>query len=105
MAIIFTKENFQKEVLESEMPVLVDFWATWCAPCRALGPIIEEIAQEFEGKFKIGKLNVDENEEIAQAYQIFSVPTLIIFKQGQKIDERVGALPKQAIVDWLKKYL
>jgi thioredoxin 1 len=105
MAIIFTKENFQKEVLESEMPVLVDFWATWCAPCRALGPIIEEIAQEFEGKFKIGKLNVDENEEIAQAYQIFSVPTLIIFKQGQKIDEKVGALPKQAIVDWLKKYL
>jgi thioredoxin 1 len=105
MAIIFTKENFQKEVLESEMPVLVDFWATWCAPCRALGPIIEEIAQEFEGKFKIGKLNVDENEEIAQAYQIFSVPTLIIFKQGQKIDEKIGALPKQDIVDWLKKYL
>lgn len=83
MALEFNDENFQKEVLESDKPVLVDFWAPWCGPCQMMGPIIEDLAREVEGKFKVGKLNVDESPQTAQKYGIMSIPSMIIFKDGQ----------------------
>lgn len=97
MEIILTGDNFQKEVLESELPVLVDFWAEWCAPCLMVGPIVEEIAQEYSGRLKVGKLNVDENQNLAAKYGIRGIPTLLIFKNGQIIEQIVGALPKEAL--------
>lgn len=97
MEIILTEDNFQKEVLESELPVLVDFWAEWCAPCRMVGPIVEEIAQEYSGRLRVGKLNVDENQNLAAKYGIRGIPTLLIFKEGKVIEQIVGALPKEAL--------
>ncbi|MBB2181281.1 thioredoxin [Lachnospiraceae bacterium MD1] len=99
MAIQFTDANFQKEVLESDIPVLVDFYADWCGPCKMVAPIITELAEEYKGVFKIGKLNVDENSETAAKYRVMSIPTLIIFKNGEAIDSMVGALPKKALQD------
>ena len=95
--IVLNEENFQKEVLESDIPVLVDFWAEWCAPCRMVSPIVEEIAQEYSGRLKVGKLNVDENQNLVAKYSIRGIPTLLIFKDGQIIEEIVGALPKKAL--------
>jgi len=96
MGIIhFTDDNFKKEVLESSLPVLVDFWATWCGPCKVIAPIVEELAKEYEGKIKIGKLNVDENSRSATSYGIMSIPTLIFFKSGKIMDQVTGALSKQ----------
>ena len=103
--ITLTDQNFQKEVLNSEGLVLVDFWSPTCPPCLMLAPIIEEIAKEFEGKAKIGKLNVFENQETADKYQIFSIPTIIIFKNGKEIERAVGLRPKQVIVDKLNSLL
>ncbi len=97
MEVTLTAENFQKEVLEFELPVLVDFWAEWCAPCLMIAPTIEEIAQEYSGRLKVGKLNVDENPTIAAKYNIQSIPTLLIFKEGKVIEQIVGALPKEAL--------
>lgn len=97
MEIILTEENFQKEVLESDIPVLVDFWAEWCAPCLMIAPAIEEIAQEYSGRLKVGKLNVDENPALATKYSIQSVPTLIIFRGGEIAERITGALPKKAL--------
>lgn len=91
----FTDDNFKKEVLQSNLPVLVDFWATWCMPCKAIAPIVEELAKEYEGKIKIGKLNVDENSRSAASYGIMSIPTLIFFKGGKIMDQVTGALSKQ----------
>ena len=104
----FTNKNFQKEVLESKVPVLVDFWASWCGPCRMMAPIIEELEKEFKGKeVKIGKLNVDENEKIAQQYHIMSIPTIIIFKNGKPVEQMVGVRGKEELAkkieDLLKK--
>ena len=88
--ITITKENFEKEVLKSDIPVLVDFWATWCGPCRMLAPIIEEIAEDYDGKVKVGKINVDEEEELAVKFGISSIPTVLLFKNGEITDKSIG---------------
>ncbi len=90
MAMQFTDQNFEAEVLKSDKPVLVDFWAVWCGPCQMMGPIIEELAKEVGDKYKVGKLNVDENRETASKYGIMSIPTLIIFKDGKAVKQFVG---------------
>jgi thioredoxin 1 len=103
--VTLTDQNFSTEVLQSQEPVLVDFWAPWCGPCRIVGPIVEEIAQEFTGKVKVGKLNVDENSATAQKYGVMSIPTLAIFKNGEVVDQLIGAHPKEAIAEHLEKVL
>lgn len=101
MAVITgTKENFQKEVIESSVPVLIDFWASWCGPCRMVGPIVEEIARE-RSDIKVCKVNVDEQPELASAFRIMSIPTLVVMKNGKVTDQAVGARPKQAILAML----
>ncbi len=90
--------NFEDEVIKSEMPVLVDFWAEWCAPCRMVAPVLEELAQEYAGRVKVAKLNVDANRETAARYDIMSIPTVILFKDGQVAKQVVGALPKESLV-------
>jgi thioredoxin 1 len=90
----FTDENFKKEVLESPTPVLVDFWATWCGPCRMVAPVIEEMAKEYAGKIKVGKVDVDSNSQTATQYGIMSIPTIMVFKNGKVMDQVVGALSK-----------
>jgi len=92
-----TDANFKEKVLESDLPVLVDFWASWCVPCRMVGPIVEELATEYAGKAVVGKLDVDANPETAQNYGISSIPSLMMFKGGQKVDEVIGAVPKGKI--------
>ena len=99
--ITLTKDNFEQEVLNSELPVLVDFWATWCAPCRMLAPIVEEIAAENEGKVKVGKVNVDEEGELAMRYQVSSIPTLLLFENGQLQNKSVGYRPKEELLELL----
>jgi thioredoxin 1 len=101
--VTLTDSNFKTEVLESQEPVLIDFWAVWCGPCRAIAPAVEEIAKEFKGKAKVGKLNVDENQEVAGRYGIRSIPTLLVFKGGKVVDQVIGAVPKSKLVDALNK--
>ena len=100
-----TDTNFEQEVLNSDIPVLVDFWAPWCGPCRMVSPLVDEIAEELTGKLKVVKVNTDENQEIAVKYGIRSIPTLGIFKDGQIVDGVIGAVPKQAIKDKLLPHL
>lgn len=100
-----TKDNFDKEVLQSDKPVLVDFWAAWCGPCRMVAPIIEQVAEEFQGKVKVAKINVDEQSELAQQYRIMSIPTLIVFKDGKIAESVVGAKSKNDLSNMLNKYI
>jgi len=100
-----TDETFKQEVLESEVPVLVDFWAPWCGPCRMVAPIVDEIASQYEGKVKVVKVNTDENPSVASQYGIRSIPTLMIFKGGQRVDMVVGAVPKTTLANTLEKYV
>jgi len=90
-----TDGNFQDEVLDAELPVVIDFWAPWCGPCRAIAPLIEQLAERYDGKVKVGKLNVDDNPEVAQKYRITGIPSLIAFKDGEVVDQLVGANPKR----------
>lgn len=100
-----TDDAFEKEVLQSDVPVLIDFWAAWCGPCRMIAPIVEEMSEEYDGKAKICKLDVDNNQQTAMNYGIRSIPTILIFKGGEVVDSIVGAVPKQQIVDRLSNHL
>ena len=95
--VTITDDNFEEEVSSSEKPVLVDYWATWCGPCKMVGPIVEEIAAEFEGKLKVGKLDVDQNGDLSLSYNIRGIPALLIFHKGKPVDQIVGAVPKSII--------
>lgn len=105
MEVTLNQSNFGTEVLESDKPVLVDFWAVWCGPCRVISPIVEELAKEYEGKVKVGKLNVDENNQLAMQYGVMSIPTLKFFKGGKVVGEVIGAAPKAALEAELKKHI
>jgi len=105
MIQIKTAEEFQKEVLEAKVPVVVDFWAAWCAPCKMLAPVMEELAAEYEGKAKIIKVNVDEASDLARSYEIMSIPTLLFFKEGKIVDTNIGASPKPVIAEKLNNLL
>jgi thioredoxin 1 len=100
-----TDDAFEKEVLQSDVPVLIDFWAAWCGPCRMIAPIVEEMSEEYDGKAKICKLDVDNNQKTAMNYGIRSIPTILIFKGGEVVDSIVGAVPKQQIVERLSNHL
>jgi len=105
MALEFTDANFKAEVLNSEVPVVVDFWAEWCGPCRMVGPVIEELATDFNGQAKVGKVNVDNNRAISMKYGIRNIPTVLFFKGGEVVDKQVGAASKSAYEDKLKGQL
>jgi thioredoxin 1 len=95
--VVLEGESFESEVLQSSLPVVVDFWAEWCGPCKMIAPVLEEVAAEYEGRVKVGKLNVDENRQTALQFGIRSIPTILFFKEGQKVDQLIGAVPKKAL--------
>ena len=105
MALEFTDSNFEALALKSDKPVIVDFWAEWCGPCKMIGPAVEEIAKEYDGKAVVGKLNVDENPQVASKYGIRSIPTILYIKNGEVVDKQVGAVAKNLIVQKLQAQL
>ena len=100
--LTITKENFESQVLQSDKPVLIDFWASWCGPCRMLAPTIEQIAKEYQGQFVVGKINVDEQPELSSEFGIMSIPTLMVFKEGKVVATQMGVQPKPVIEQLLK---
>jgi thioredoxin 1 len=104
-SIEISETNFEREVLKESLPVLVDFWAVWCGPCKMVAPIVEELSTEYAGKIKIAKVDVDSNQHIAMQYGIRSIPTLLLFKQGKVVEQIVGAAPKKALIEKLAKHL
>ena len=106
MSLVFTDQNFNEEVLGSDVPVLVDFWAPWCGPCQMMGPIMEELSKEYEGKaIKIGKCNVDESSDIAAQYNIMSIPAFMVFKGGEMVDQMTGGVQKDKLKELIEKYI
>lgn len=105
MATVLNESNFESEVLQSTVPVVVDFWAPWCGPCRSMAPIIDDLAKEFEGKVKVGKVNVDENQTLAGTYSVMSIPTLIFFKDGKTEGQLVGYNSKASLVKKIESML
>lgn len=103
--LTLTDANFDRDVLQSELPVLVDFWATWCAPCKAISPLIDSVANEYTGKIKVGKVNVDDNQSTPGKYGVRGIPTLILFKDGKVVDQVVGAVPKSQLDALIAKAL
>lgn len=99
--LTITNENFEQEVLKSDKPVIVDFWAAWCGPCKMLSPVVDQLAEELEG-VKIGKINIDEQMELAEKYNVSSIPCVVAFKNGEEVNRSVGLVPKQKLVDLLK---
>ena len=102
MTVEITKDNFEEVVLKNDLPVLVDFWATWCGPCKMIGPIVEELSEELAGKAVFGKLNVDNQPELAMQFQVMSIPTLVVMKNGQIVNKSTGARPKAQILAMLE---
>ena len=105
MELEITKETFENEVINSDKPVLVDFWATWCGPCKMVAPVIEALAEEYSGKIKVGKVNVDEQGELAMQYKIVSIPTVLIFKDGEVAEKLIGAHSQDEYEDIIDKYV
>ncbi len=103
MSVSVTDQNFQTEVLNSAVPVVVDFWAEWCGPCKMMSPIVDEISNEFSGQVKVVKINIDENPNIPTQYGIRGIPTFIVFKNGQAVETKVGGMSKSQLSDWVKK--
>ncbi len=100
-----TDTNFQNEVLKSDKPVLLDFWAEWCGPCKMIAPVVDELANEYDGKLKVGKVDVDSNQQTSMQYGVRSIPTLLIFKGGRVVDQLVGAVPKKVLAEKITKHL
>ena len=105
MEVQLKDDNFKEEVLDSTIPVLVDFWASWCMPCKMVAPTVEAIAKEYSGKLKVGKLNVDEAPKTASTYGVMSIPTLAVFKGGKMVDKMIGAVSKEAIIHKIEPYI
>jgi len=103
--IDITKDNFEQEVLKSDQPVLLDLWAAWCGPCRMVSPIVDEIAQEYDGKLKVGKIDVDAEQELATAFQVQSIPMILVMKDGEVVSGALGARPKAALLNELSDYI
>lgn len=100
--ITITSKNFEQEVAKSDVPVLLDFWASWCGPCQMVSPIVDEVADEVQGKAKVGKINVDEEQELAQAFNVMSIPTLVVINNGKLVNQAVGVRSKEEILDMIK---
>ncbi|UAY54977.1 thioredoxin [Arachidicoccus terrestris] len=105
MALEFTDANFQNEVIANDKLTVVDFWAEWCGPCRAIGPVVEELAKEYEGQVKVGKLNVDNNPDVSVKYGITSIPAILFIKNGEVVDKQIGAVPKSVLDQKIKAHL
>ena len=103
--ITVTGENFETEVLKSPVPVLLDFWASWCNPCKMIGPLVEQLAEEYGDRLKVGKVNVDEEQDLASRHSVVSIPTLLVYKEGNIVNQAIGALPKQNIEALFKEYI